>query len=163
MSLSADVGLDLVKSKIKRLTDFLDFYLKIANVHTVDFYTKDVWNGLVAVPPETVISGVLYPREESTREGKGGSVWDQSQKLNNVAAYMGITRDHSLPNLGVCTPLDDLRQELWRDKQKEMFLKTSTFMNTKKSHEVEVMSEIVACFAKYCNIQQIQQVDKQKK
>lgn len=53
-------------------------------------------------------------------EGKGGSVWDQSQKLNNVAAYMGITRDHSLPNLGVCTPLDDLQQELWGDKQKGM-------------------------------------------
>lgn len=155
MSLSADVGLDLVKSKIKRLTDFLDFYLKIANAHTVDFYTKDVWNELVAVTPETVISGILYPQAENTREGKGGSVWDQSQKLNNVAAYMGITRDHSLPNLGVCTPLDDLQQELWGDKQKEMFLKTSTFMNTKKSHEVEVMSEIVACFAKYCNIQQV--------
>lgn len=155
MSLSADVSLDLVKSKIKRLTDFLDFYLKIANAHTVDFYTKDVWNELVAVPPETVISGILYPQAENTREGKGGSVWDQSQKLNNVAAYMGITRDHSLPNLGVCTPLDDLQQELWGDKQKEMFLKTSTFMNTKKSHEVEVMSEIVACFAKYCNIQQV--------
>lgn len=155
MSLSADVGLDLVKSKIKRLTDFLDFYLKIANAHTVDFYTKDVWNELVAVPPETVISGILYPQAENTMEGKGGSVWDQSQKLNNVAAYMGITRDHSLPNLGVCTPLDDLQQELWGDKQKEMFLKTSTFMNTKKSHEVEVMSEIVACFAKYCNIQQV--------
>lgn len=155
MSLSADVGLDLVKSKIKRLTDFLDFYLKIANAHTVDFYTKDVWNELVAVPPETVISGILNPQAENTREGKGGSVWDQSQKLNNVAAYMGITRDHSLPNLGVCTPLDDLQQELWGDKQKEMFLKTSTFMNTKKSHEVEVMSEIVACFAKYCNIQQV--------
>lgn len=155
MSLSADVGLDLVKSKIKRLTDFLDFYLKIANAHTVDFYTKDVWNELVAVPPETVISGILYPQAENTREGKDGSVWDQSQKLNNVAAYMGITRDHSLPNLGVCTPLDDLQQELWGDKQKEMFLKTSTFMNTKKSHEVEVMSEIVACFAKYCNIQQV--------
>lgn len=155
MSLSADVGLDLVKSKIKRLTDFLDFYLKIANAHTVDFYTKDVWNELVAVPPETVISGILYPQAENTREGKGGSVWDQSQKLNNVAAYMGITRDHSLPNLGVCTPLDDLQQELWGDKQKEMFLKTSTFMNTKKSHEVEVMSEIVACFAKYCDIQQV--------
>ncbi|XP_055506735.1 methyltransferase-like protein 25 isoform X1 [Leucoraja erinacea] len=155
MSLSADVGLDLVKSKIKRLTDFLDFYLKIANAHTVDFYTKDVWNELVAVTPETVISGILYPQAENTREGKGGSVWDQSQKLNNVAAYMGITRDHSLPNLGVCTPLDNLQQELWGDKQKEMFLKTSTFMNTKKSHEVEVMSEIVACFAKYCNIQQV--------
>lgn len=155
MSLSADVGLDLVKSKIKRLTDFLDFYLKIANAHTVDFYTKDVWNELVSVTPETVISGILYPQAENTREGKGGSVWDQSQKLNNVAAYMGITRDHSLPNLGVCTPLDDLQQELWGDKQKEMFLKTSTFMNTKKSHEVEVMSEIVACFAKYCNIQQV--------
>lgn len=38
-----------------------------------------------------------------------------------------------------------------------MFLKTSTFMNTKKSHEVEVMSEIVACFAKYCNIQQVRE------
>lgn len=67
MSLSADVGLDLVKSKIKRLTDFLDFYLKIANAHTVDFYTKDVWNELVAVPPETVISGILNPQAENTR------------------------------------------------------------------------------------------------
>ncbi|XP_051886572.1 methyltransferase-like protein 25 isoform X2 [Pristis pectinata] len=120
MSFSRDVALDLVKSKIKLLTDFLDVYIKIANVHTVDFYTKDIWNEFVAVPPETVISSVFCQQGGSTREGKGDSVWDQSQKLNNVAAYMGITRDHSLPNLGVCTPLDDLQQELWGDKQKEV-------------------------------------------
>ncbi|XP_072123592.1 probable methyltransferase-like protein 25 isoform X2 [Mobula birostris] len=157
MSFSRDVDLDLdlVKSKIKLLTDFLDIYIKIANVHTVDFYTKDIWNEFVAVSPETVISSLFSQQGGSTSEGKDGSIWDQSQRLHNVAAYRRITRDHSLSNLGVCTPLDDLRQELWGDKQKEMFLKTSTFMNTKKSHEVEVMSEIIACFAKYCNIKQV--------
>ncbi|XP_062913811.1 methyltransferase-like protein 25 isoform X2 [Mobula hypostoma] len=155
MSFSRDVDVDLVKSKIKLLTDFLDIYIKIANVHTVDFYTKDIWNEFVAVSPETVISSLFSQQGGSTSEGKDGSIWDQSQRLHNVAAYRRITQDHSLSNFGVCTPLDDLRQELWGDKQKEMFLKTSTFMNTKKSHEVEVMSEIIACFAKYCNIKQV--------
>ncbi|XP_067855562.1 methyltransferase-like protein 25 isoform X2 [Heptranchias perlo] len=154
MLLASDVGLDLVKSKIKCLTEFLDIYLRIANVHTVDFYTKDVWNEFVAVPPETVISRLRCQQGGSTTEGIGVSVWDQSQKLRDVAAYMRVTQDHSLPNLGVCTLLDDLLQEVWGDKQKDMFLKTSTFMNTKKSHEVEVMSEVIACFAKYCNIKQ---------
>ncbi|XP_067855561.1 methyltransferase-like protein 25 isoform X1 [Heptranchias perlo] len=155
MLLASDVGLDLVKSKIKCLTEFLDIYLRIANVHTVDFYTKDVWNEFVAVPPETVISRLRCQQGGSTTEGIGVSVWDQSQKLRDVAAYMRVTQDHSLPNLGVCTLLDDLLQEVWGDKQKDMFLKTSTFMNTKKSHEVEVMSEVIACFAKYCNIKQV--------
>ncbi|XP_069760130.1 probable methyltransferase-like protein 25 isoform X3 [Narcine bancroftii] len=154
MPFPCDVRLDLVKSKIKRLTDFLDVYLKIANVHTVDFYTSDIWTEFVSVPPETVISGVLHQQGGSSRE-KGSSVWDQSQKINNVAAYLQITRDHSLPNLGVCTPLDNLWQGLGGDKHKETYLKTSLFMNTKKSHEVEVMSEIVACFARYSNIQQV--------
>uniref|UniRef100_UPI00398E6F24 probable methyltransferase-like protein 25 isoform X2 n=1 Tax=Pristiophorus japonicus TaxID=55135 RepID=UPI00398E6F24 len=104
MLFSDEVGLDVVKSKIGCLTEFLDIYLRIANVHTVDFYTKDVWNEFVAVSPETVISHLL------SQQG-GGSP--------------------------------------------DMFLKTSTFMNTKKSHEVEVMSEVIACVAKYCNIQQV--------
>ncbi|XP_041071899.1 methyltransferase-like protein 25 isoform X3 [Carcharodon carcharias] len=156
MFFSTDVGLDLVKSKIKSLTKFLDVYLKIANVHTVDFYTKDVWNEFVALPPEAVISHLLCQQEGSTGpERMGASVWDQTQKLRDVAAYKRVTQDHSLPNLGVCTPLDDLLQEIWRENKKDMFLKTSTFMSSKKSHEVEVMSGVIACFAKCCNIQQV--------
>ncbi|XP_038636167.1 methyltransferase-like protein 25 isoform X3 [Scyliorhinus canicula] len=152
---ATDVGLELVKSKIKTLTEFLDVYLKIANVHTVDFYTEDVWNEFVALPPEAVTSHLLHQQEGSPGADRtGASVWDQTQKLSDVAAYRRVTQDHALPNLGVCTPLDDLRQEMWGDKQKDMFLKTSTFMSSKKSHEVEVMSEVIACIAKYCNIQQ---------
>ncbi|XP_038636165.1 methyltransferase-like protein 25 isoform X1 [Scyliorhinus canicula] len=153
---ATDVGLELVKSKIKTLTEFLDVYLKIANVHTVDFYTEDVWNEFVALPPEAVTSHLLHQQEGSPGADRtGASVWDQTQKLSDVAAYRRVTQDHALPNLGVCTPLDDLRQEMWGDKQKDMFLKTSTFMSSKKSHEVEVMSEVIACIAKYCNIQQV--------
>ncbi|XP_078075911.1 putative methyltransferase-like protein 25 isoform X2 [Mustelus asterias] len=156
MFASADVAVELVKSKIKSLTEFLDVYLRIANVHTVDFYTQDVWNQFVALPPEAVTSHLLYQQQGSTEpERPGASVWDESQRLSDVAAYKRVTQDHSLPNLGVCTPLDDLLQEMWGDKQKDMFLKTSTFMSSKKSHEVEVMSKVVASFAKYCNIQQV--------
>ncbi|XP_048405019.1 methyltransferase-like protein 25 isoform X3 [Stegostoma tigrinum] len=156
MLFPADVGLDLVKSKIKILTEFLDVYLKIANVHTVDFYTQDVWNQFVALPPETVISRLLCQQGETPeQEEMGVSVWDESQKLKDVAAYKRVTQDHSLPNLGVCTALDDLIQEMWGNKQKDVFLKPSTFMSSKKSHEVELMSEVIVSFAKYCNIQQV--------
>ncbi|XP_020382547.2 methyltransferase-like protein 25 isoform X1 [Rhincodon typus] len=156
MLFPADVGLDLVKSKIKILTEFLDVYLKIANVHTVDFYTKDVWNQFVALPPETVISQLLCQQGETpVQEKMGVSVWDESQKLKDVAAYKRVTQDHSLPNLGVCTALDDLIQEMWGNKQKDVFLKPSTFMSSKKSHEVELMSEVIVSFAKYCSIQQV--------
>ncbi|XP_048405018.1 methyltransferase-like protein 25 isoform X2 [Stegostoma tigrinum] len=155
MLFPADVGLDLVKSKIKILTEFLDVYLKIANVHTVDFYTQDVWNQFVALPPETVISRLLCQQGETPEQEMGVSVWDESQKLKDVAAYKRVTQDHSLPNLGVCTALDDLIQEMWGNKQKDVFLKPSTFMSSKKSHEVELMSEVIVSFAKYCNIQQV--------
>ncbi|XP_072407728.1 probable methyltransferase-like protein 25 isoform X2 [Chiloscyllium punctatum] len=184
MLFPADVGLDLVQSKIKSLAEFLDVYLKIANVHTVDFYTNDVWNQFVALPPEAVISQLLCPQGDRTAPEKiDASVWDESEKLRDVAAYKRVTQDHSLPNLGVCTSLNDLLQEMWGNKQKgsslecqhdlagfgyswmgiilieatgpDVFLKPSTFMSSKKSHEVELMSEVIVSFAKYCSIQQV--------
>ncbi|XP_042191258.1 methyltransferase-like protein 25 isoform X2 [Callorhinchus milii] len=154
MLFSNDISLDLVRSKIKRLQEFLAIYLKIANVHTIDFYTEDIWNEYVALSPEAVLARYRCQDVGSKAEIASASVWDDCQKLADVTAYIRETQAHSLPYLGVCTTLDELLQELWGNKQRGTFLKTSQFMNTKKSHEVQVMSEVVACLAKHCNVQQ---------
>ncbi|XP_007901972.2 methyltransferase-like protein 25 isoform X1 [Callorhinchus milii] len=155
MLFSNDISLDLVRSKIKRLQEFLAIYLKIANVHTIDFYTEDIWNEYVALSPEAVLARYRCQDVGSKAEIASASVWDDCQKLADVTAYIRETQAHSLPYLGVCTTLDELLQELWGNKQRGTFLKTSQFMNTKKSHEVQVMSEVVACLAKHCNVQQV--------
>ena len=42
--------------KLQKLLRFLREALPISNAHTVDFYTESVWEKLVDLPPETVLS-----------------------------------------------------------------------------------------------------------
>ncbi len=45
-----------IQRQIDEVTRFLTVTLSIANAHTVEFYTHDVWSRFVAVPPEEVLS-----------------------------------------------------------------------------------------------------------
>lgn len=59
-SLSAlNTSIDSIKRAIDAIKDFLSISLCIANAHTVDFYTRDLWNELVAVPADSVLSVIV--------------------------------------------------------------------------------------------------------
>ncbi|KFQ34453.1 Methyltransferase-like 25, partial [Mesitornis unicolor] len=80
---------------------------------------------------------------------------ENSEKLINVHLFALAAKYYSLSSLGVCTPLEDLLEALRGDSQGTTGIKTDEFMNNKKSHEVQVMSEVVDKIANYCGIKQV--------
>ncbi|KFV05796.1 Methyltransferase-like 25, partial [Pterocles gutturalis] len=80
---------------------------------------------------------------------------ENSKKLINVHLFALAAKYYSLSSLGVCTPLEDLLEALRGDNQGTTVIKTDEFMNNKKSHEVQVMSELVDNIANYCGIKQV--------
>uniref|UniRef100_H3BAQ3 Methyltransferase like 25 n=1 Tax=Latimeria chalumnae TaxID=7897 RepID=H3BAQ3_LATCH len=167
--LEVSVNIATIKSKLNAVKDFLTLYLKISNAHTVDFYTRDLWNEFVAVSPETVLSAFSCQKEAEVAFGKASKLagicetyhpkyfLSSGQRLVNVAAFIRAAKAHSLPNLDVCTPLDKLLQELQGSYPQNSGKVTNTdeFMNSKKSHEVQLMSQLLVCLAKRCDINQV--------
>lgn len=47
-----------IQRRMDEVKRFLNITLSIANAHTVEFYTHDVWNRFMAVPPQEVLSTV---------------------------------------------------------------------------------------------------------
>ncbi|NXJ84785.1 MET25 protein, partial [Trogon melanurus] len=80
---------------------------------------------------------------------------ENSKQLINVHLFALAAQYYSLSSLGLCTPLEDVLEALRGDSQGTAGIKTDEFMNSKKSHEVQVMSELVDSIAKYCGIKQV--------
>ncbi|KAJ8249971.1 hypothetical protein COCON_G00231870 [Conger conger] len=172
---SEDIPLEVIKSKIDGLRNFLKISLSIANAHTVDFYTCNVWEDFIAVPPERVLSIISSnchqrPETENRRtqscevpSGKDRSSFgfcDDSKRLVDVATLLDAANRYALPGLGVCVPLPKIMQTLGEHQRvlpsaKDVPLEPEEFMNSKKSHEVQIMSGVVASLARHCRVRQV--------
>ncbi|XP_055010000.1 methyltransferase-like protein 25 isoform X2 [Boleophthalmus pectinirostris] len=167
----ATLSLTHVQQKIDEVKQFLAIAMRIANAHTVEFYTHDVWSRFMAVAPEEVLSAVsadqVHQREHSCKENGEQSTFGfcpESHHLVKISEMLEAARMHSLPGLGICFS----REELLLSVQKNCSnsgsstktaagatLETDEFMNSKKSHEVQCMSEVVAQLAQQCQVTQI--------
>nr|XP_004650208.2 methyltransferase-like protein 25 isoform X1 [Jaculus jaculus] len=158
-------------AKLRGLLRFLTDALCISNAHTVDFYTESVWQELVDLPPETVLT-VLRKAAPETGLAEGRPLLDAergagfthlpkifcetSQKLLSVESFALAAKQYSVQNLGVCTSVEQLFIALRGDKQRVgKNVKAVEFMNTKKSHEVQAMSELICSVADYCGVRQV--------
>ena len=56
--MSASCSLTEIQRRIDEVRRFLSVTISIANAHTVEFYTHDVWKRFMAVSPEEVLSTV---------------------------------------------------------------------------------------------------------
>nr|XP_006197931.1 methyltransferase-like protein 25 [Vicugna pacos] len=167
-------GLPTLRAKLQELLRFLREALPISSAHTVDFYTESVWEKLVDLPPETVLAALRKPAAAAEAQPsearplmeaeRGSGITDfpkifceTSQKLVNVEAFALAAKYYSIQNLGICTPFEQLLVALQgNQKQKtDENMKPDEFMNLKKSHEVQAMSELISSIADYCGIKQI--------
>ncbi|KFO96116.1 Methyltransferase-like 25, partial [Calypte anna] len=80
---------------------------------------------------------------------------ENSKKLINVHLFALAAKYYSLSSLSVSTPLEDILEALRGDSQGPTGIKTEEFMNNKKSHEVQVMADLVDKIANYCGIKQV--------
>ncbi|KAM9029147.1 putative methyltransferase-like protein 25 isoform 3-T3 [Ara ararauna] len=148
---------------LRRVSRFLARALPLCRAHTVEFYTRGLWDRFVAPRPAAVLEALRRPLTEAS--GAAAEGWDDdtfskvfcenSEKLINVHSFALAAKYCSLSSLGVCTPLEDILEALRGDNQGTTGIKTDEFMNNKKSHEVQVMSELVVNIANYCDIKQV--------
>ncbi|KAL1774762.1 methyltransferase 25 isoform X1 [Sigmodon hispidus] len=164
--------LPTLQAKLQDLLRFLRGALPISSAHTVDFYTESIWQELVDLPPEKVLvvlresAAESEPREplpgRRTEAGPGfiglpKIFCETSQKLLNTEAFALAARHYSVQSLGLCTPFEQLLTALRVNKEQRIGenVKAVDFMNTKKSHEVQAMSELICSIADYCGLKQI--------
>ncbi|XP_049639608.1 probable methyltransferase-like protein 25 [Suncus etruscus] len=170
--LPATPELPALGATLRRLLHFLRGALRISGAHTVDFYAEAVWQRHVDLPPDTVLAVLRRSAADTSPAGarplaegeRGAGIQDfprifceTSQKLVNVEAFAITVKYFSLENLGFCTPLEQLLVT-FRGKHKHTTgenVKYDEFMNMKKSHEVQAMSELISSLADYCGIKQV--------
>ncbi|XP_014868389.1 PREDICTED: methyltransferase-like protein 25 isoform X4 [Poecilia mexicana] len=155
-----------IKRRIDEVKRFLSVTLAIANAHTVEFYTHDVWKRFIAVTPQEVLAAVSsgseqegepeHKQKEHSRTTFGFCI--HSNRLVDIHELLVAAKAQSLPGLGVCVSRDELLQSL-RGSESECAeidkLEPDEFMNSKKSHEVQCMSKVVACLAQHCGVKQV--------
>ncbi|XP_049422199.1 methyltransferase-like protein 25 [Epinephelus fuscoguttatus] len=160
-----------IQHRIDEVKTFLSVTLSIANAHTVEFYTQDVWQRFMAVSPEEVLVAVSScsdqqgaPEHRGTEQSRTtfGFCID-TNRLVDIGELLQAAQAHSLPGLGICISRDELLQALRENRSESgappaeigAELQTDEFMNSKKSHEVSSMSEVVACLAQRCGVKQV--------
>ncbi|XP_007431353.1 methyltransferase-like protein 25 isoform X3 [Python bivittatus] len=163
---------ETVTARVKAVAQFLRWGLPLCQTHTVEFYTRGLWEKFVALPPETVLGTLSGERlqhllAEPTPQRPLEEVADSSefynmfckktQRLINVQAFALAAKYYSMPNLGVCISLEQILEALNRKQQSssKVEMKTDNFMNNKKSHEVQLMSDLVDGIAKYYGLNQV--------
>lgn len=62
--------IETLKKKIDEVVRFLSISLSIANAHTVDFYTRDVWSTFISASPDEVLSAINSSDRAGAAEGK---------------------------------------------------------------------------------------------
>ncbi|XP_042524241.1 methyltransferase-like protein 25 [Dipodomys spectabilis] len=166
--------LPTLRAKLRGLLKFLRDALSISNAHTVDFYTKSVWEELVSLPPDAVLAALRKSAAESEHPPAGARplveaardagitdfpkiFCETSQKLLNVEAFILAAKYYSVQNLGICTPFEQLLIALRGNKHQRTGenVKPIEFMNMKKSHEVHAMSELIFSITDYYGIKQV--------
>ncbi|XP_040885638.1 methyltransferase-like protein 25 [Toxotes jaculatrix] len=169
--ISSSHSLTEIQQRIDEVRRFLSITLSIANAHTVEFYTHDAWKRFVAVPPEEVLSAVSSggdQQREPEVKGKEQSrttfgFCSDTKRLVDTHELLQAAKAHSLPGLGVCWSRDELLQALRENRSEAgappadigVELEPDEFMNAKKSHEVQSMSEVVAFLAQHCGVKQV--------
>ncbi|XP_051911648.1 methyltransferase-like protein 25 isoform X2 [Hippocampus zosterae] len=162
----SSVSLAELRQRMDEVTRFLAATLSIANAHTVEFYTHDVWSRFMAVPPEEVLNAIgISDHQGETDVQKQKQLrttfgfCQDANRLVDPHELLRSAKAHSLPGLGVCTSRDELLEALRRkpsvlSAETVVELEPDEFMNIKKSHEVQSMAEVVDCLAKRCGVKQ---------
>ncbi|XP_060101125.1 probable methyltransferase-like protein 25 [Heteronotia binoei] len=163
---------EAIRTRVQVVAQFVRRVLPLCQAHTVEFFTRGLWEKLVTLPPETVLEALSGerlqrlleepPPQRTLEEAADGCDFsnifcENSQKLVNVHAFALAAKYYSMPNLGVCISLEDMLKALNSQQQprSDVEMKTDDFMNNKKSHEVLLMSTLVDAIAKYNGLNQV--------
>lgn len=130
----------VIKEHIESLISYLQPLLPLANFHMVDYFSRDTYNTLFS---EDITKEI---HKFGTHQIINSIFSDDYADLPHLQRFINKSKSFSLRNCPkVCLNLQDFSQKLSEWECEELSkLKLNVFMNSKKSHEVEVMSYICA-------------------
>lgn len=137
----SNLQIKLVKQQLEHAINYLEQYIQLCNCHTVDFFTKSLFEKYFPKEIREEISK-LGPNE-IVNQIFNAKPCDKTPNLNN---YLSKCKSFSLYNQKeICLSLEAFKAKLQNiGAEINEGLKLDVFMSEKKSHEVEVMSSIVA-------------------
>lgn len=122
----------------EKALDFINIYQELIDCHLVDFITEGLWDKCL---PEK-----LRLELESIDTS---DIWTENTTDSELSNFIQLTRSLSLESCPAVMCMDDL-PKLLPQSFKEHFIENklghpkSELMNTKKSHEIEVLGKVVA-------------------
>lgn len=130
----------IIKDHIENLLSYLQPLLPLANFHMVDYFSKNAYNTFLS---EEIIQEI---RACGTQQVINCIFNEDYTNLPHLQEFANKSKYFTLKNCPkVCLNVHDFYDKLteWECKDPSK-LKLNVFMNSKKSHEVEVMSYICA-------------------
>lgn len=165
----ASASLKNLQDEIDKRVTFITRYEALGESHMVDFLVSDHWNRLVHPSAQKQLLQLketdLYSLSDAT--GKldfpkvpQGDVQTCQHLIEDLEHYLKDARDCGISSTGLCRTMADIsaRDGISETKipQESMCkINTKEYMCSKKSHEVEKMSEFVNLICKAFNIKDI--------
>lgn len=122
----------------EKALDFINIYQQLIDCHLVDFITEGLWEKCL---PEKLR---LELEDIDTSD-----IWTESNTDSELSNFIQLTRSLSLESCPAVMCVDDL-PKLLPQSSKERLIENklvcpkSELMNTKKSHEIEVLGKVIA-------------------
>lgn len=123
----------------EKALDFINIYQELIDCHLVDFITEGLWEKCL---PEKL-------RLELEDIDTSDDIWAESNTDSELGNFIQLTRSLSLESCPAVMCVDDL-PKLLPQSSKECLIESklvcpkSELMNTKKSHEIEILGKIIA-------------------
>lgn len=129
------------KQQLENAINFLEPYIQFTDSHVVDFFTKSLYTK--CIPKEI--------QEEIKKNGTKETVdLLLNSKINGstpcLNEYVQKCKSYSLYNYkNICLPITNFKEKLKQlGSQNYKGIKLDVFMSEKKSHEVEILSSVIA-------------------
>ncbi|XP_071556898.1 probable methyltransferase-like protein 25 [Temnothorax nylanderi] len=123
----------------EKALDFINIYQKLVDCHLVDFITEGLWDKCL---PERL-------RSELESIDTSDDIWTGNDTDSELSNFIQLTRSLSLESCPAVTWVDDLTKLLPQSSkggsiENKLVRPKSELMNTKKSHEIEVLGKVIA-------------------
>jgi len=123
----------------EKALNFINIYQKLIDCHLVDFITEGLWDKCL---PERL-------RLELENIDTSGDIWAENDTDSELSNFIQLTRSLSLESCPAIMCVDDVPKLLpqsskERSIENKLVCSKSELMNTKKSHEIEVLGKVIA-------------------
>lgn len=123
----------------EKALDFINIYQELIDCHLVDFITEGLWDKCL---PEKL-------RSELENIDMSGDIWEENNTDSELSNFIQLTKSLSLESCPAVICVDDLPKLLPQFSTERMIENKFVYpkfelMNTKKSHEIEVLGKVIA-------------------